>query len=62
VALGFAILFGLATVIAAVIGQDYRVATVLALLFVACFDAAFGRRPALVQVANAFGRRGRGSP
>jgi hypothetical protein len=61
VALLFAIMFGIGAVTVAVLGQGYPVTAVLAFLFLACFDAAFGRRPVAVQVAAVLARRGRGA-
>jgi hypothetical protein len=60
VALLFALVFAAAAiamaVIAALRGDGYYIVVVLGLLFMACFDVAFGRRPAVVQVASVFAR------
>lgn len=59
VALGFAVLLGLGTVAAALLGQGAEVITVLAMMFVVAFNVAFGKRGTLAEIAAAFGRRQR---
>ena len=56
VALGFALLFGLGAVVAACVGQGGHVTAVLAFMFLASFNVAFGRRPMTTQVVGALGR------
>jgi hypothetical protein len=56
VALVLAALFAVATVAAALLGQNPTVITVLGWMFVIAFNTAFGRRAVVVQVAAALGR------
>jgi hypothetical protein len=57
IALAFAAIFGAGAVAAALLGQGHDVTLVLGMLFVVCFNVAFGRRPVAVQVASALARR-----
>jgi hypothetical protein len=59
VALVLAVLFAVATVAAALLGQDPKVIMVLGGMFVMAFNTAFGRRPVVIQVAAELGRRTR---
>lgn len=61
VALAFAVLFGLGALGAVFIGEA-RGAAILACLFYACFNAAFGKRPAMALVASALSNGRRGGP
>lgn len=63
VALLLATLLGIGLVTAAILDAGYHVVVVLAFVFLACFDAAFGRRPVAVQLASILARRppGRGT-
>jgi hypothetical protein len=59
VALVLAFMFALGAIAAALLGEGYPVTAGLLFVFLACFDTAFGRRSAAVQVASVF-VRGRG--
>lgn len=60
VALGFAAVFGLGAVVAALLGHGPEVIAPLGMMFVLSFNVAFGKRGSLAEIAAAFGRRSQG--
>jgi hypothetical protein len=57
VALVLAVLFAVAAVAAALLGQGWHVTAILGGLFGIAFNTAFGRRPVVAQVAAELARR-----
>jgi hypothetical protein len=61
VALFLAVLFAVGAVAAALLGQGPHVTGILACLFLAAFNVAFGRRAVIAEVMLALARRPAGS-